>query len=59
MPAPRKVKDPRDIDSLTIVKLHHAKKKLERGFFTASSPEEYNAKADKLVREGVIEAEYL
>ncbi len=59
MPAPRKVKDPRDIDSLTIVKLHHAKKKLERGFFTASSPEEYDAKADRLVRDGVIEAEDL
>jgi 5-formaminoimidazole-4-carboxamide-1-(beta)-D-ribofuranosyl 5'-monophosphate synthetase len=59
MPAPRKVKDPSDIDRLTIVKLHHAKKKLERGFFTASSPQEYHAKAQKLIRDGVIEAEDL
>ena len=27
---------PEDINALSIVKLHHAKKKLERGFFTAS-----------------------
>jgi 5-formaminoimidazole-4-carboxamide-1-(beta)-D-ribofuranosyl 5'-monophosphate synthetase len=52
---PEKVKDPKDIDELCIVKLHHAKKKLERGFFTASSFEEYERKASDLVRGGIIE----
>lgn len=56
MPAPKKVKRPEDIDRLTIIKLHHAKKKLERGFFTASSFEEYQTKSQKLVKDGVIEA---
>jgi len=55
MPSPRKVKRPEDIRALTIVKLHHKQKKLERGFFTASTPEEYREKADKLIRDGVID----
>jgi 5-formaminoimidazole-4-carboxamide-1-(beta)-D-ribofuranosyl 5'-monophosphate synthetase len=59
LPAPKKVERPEDIDKLTIVKLHHAKKKLERGFFTASSFEEYQEKSAKLIKDGVIEAEYL
>jgi len=59
MPSPKKVKRPEDINKLTIVKLHHAKKKLERGFFTASSYEEYVAKSEKLIKDGVIEAESL
>lgn len=59
MPSPRKVKRPEDICALTIVKLHHKQKKLERGFFTASTPKEYREKADKLIRDGVIEEESL
>ncbi len=55
LPFPRKVSDPEEINSLTIVKLHHAKKKLERGFFTASSFKEYNEKSGKLIAQGVIE----
>ncbi|HLF16649.1 MAG TPA: DUF1246 domain-containing protein, partial [Candidatus Thermoplasmatota archaeon] len=45
LPFPRRIKEPEDIDRLAIVKLHHAKKKLERGFFTAASPKEFNQKA--------------
>lgn len=56
MPTPKKIKRPEDIKNLTIVKLHHAKKKLERGFFTASSFEEYQSKSGKLIQQGVIEA---
>jgi 5-formaminoimidazole-4-carboxamide-1-(beta)-D-ribofuranosyl 5'-monophosphate synthetase len=56
MPTPKKVRRPEDIENLTIVKLHHAKKKLERGFFTASSHEEYQRKSGKLIEQGVIEA---
>jgi 5-formaminoimidazole-4-carboxamide-1-(beta)-D-ribofuranosyl 5'-monophosphate synthetase len=59
LPFPPKVDSPDAIDRLVIVKLHHAKKKLERGFFTASTPEEYRAKADALLAQGVITAEDL
>lgn len=50
---------PQDIDSLSIIKLHHAKKKLERGFFTAASYEEYVEKSEQLIRQGVIDRECL
>jgi 5-formaminoimidazole-4-carboxamide-1-(beta)-D-ribofuranosyl 5'-monophosphate synthetase len=59
LPYPEKVNDPEDIDQLVVVKLHHAKKKLERGFFTAGSFEEYKKKAEQLIRQGVIEKENL
>ncbi|MCD6513052.1 MAG: formate--phosphoribosylaminoimidazolecarboxamide ligase family protein [Thermoplasmata archaeon] len=59
LPFPDKIEDPREINELVIVKLHHAVKKLERGFFTASSYEEYKEKADKLIRQGVITKEDL
>ncbi|MCG7844077.1 MAG: DUF1297 domain-containing protein, partial [Methanomassiliicoccales archaeon] len=55
MPSPRKVKRPEDICALTIVKLHHKQKKLERGFFTASTPQEFEEKSSKLIRDGVID----
>jgi 5-formaminoimidazole-4-carboxamide-1-(beta)-D-ribofuranosyl 5'-monophosphate synthetase len=54
LPYPRKIENPEDIDRLTIVKLHHAKKKLERGFFSASSYKEYKEKSDTLLKQGVI-----
>ncbi len=54
LPFPEKIEDPKDIDGLVIVKLHHKVKKLERGFFTASSAKEYREKSAKLVRQGVI-----
>jgi 5-formaminoimidazole-4-carboxamide-1-(beta)-D-ribofuranosyl 5'-monophosphate synthetase len=59
LPFPERVEDPRDIDRLVIVKLHHKKKKLERGFFTASSYEEYKNKSMKLVEQGVIDEQTL
>ena len=37
LPYPEAIEDPQDIDCLVIVKLHHAEKKLERGFFTCAS----------------------
>jgi len=54
LPFPEKVETPRDIDSLVIVKLHHARKKLERGFFTAASFKEYKEKSGLLLKQGVI-----
>ena len=40
LPYPEKIDSPEDIDCLVIVKLHHAQKKLERGFFTCASYQE-------------------
>ncbi len=59
LPFPKKIREPADIDRLAIVKLHHAKKKLERGFFTCASPKEFNAKATTLLKQGVIDKESL
>lgn len=59
LPFPKKIKEPADIDRLAIVKLHHAKKKLERGFFTCASPKEFNAKATTLLKQGVIDKDSL
>jgi 5-formaminoimidazole-4-carboxamide-1-(beta)-D-ribofuranosyl 5'-monophosphate synthetase len=44
-----------DIKELVMVKLPHAVKTLERGFFTASSYEEYCQKADTLLAQNVID----
>ncbi|RLF68897.1 MAG: 5-formaminoimidazole-4-carboxamide-1-(beta)-D-ribofuranosyl 5'-monophosphate synthetase [Thermoplasmata archaeon] len=59
LPYPEKIEDPRDINELVIVKLHHAVKKLERGFFTAASYKEYREKSEELIRQGVITEEDL
>ncbi|MGI0149624.1 MAG: formate--phosphoribosylaminoimidazolecarboxamide ligase family protein [Thermoplasmata archaeon] len=54
LPAPEKIADPRDIDGLSIVKLHHKVKKLERGFFTAATYKEFKDKSDALLKQNVI-----
>ena len=59
LPFPKPIKEPADIDRLAIVKLHHAQKKLERGFFTCASPKEFNAKATQLLKAGVIDKDSL
>ncbi len=59
LPFPEKIEDPKDIDGLAIVKLHHKVKKLERGFFTAASAKEYGEKSQKLLAQGVISKEDL
>jgi 5-formaminoimidazole-4-carboxamide-1-(beta)-D-ribofuranosyl 5'-monophosphate synthetase len=51
---PAAVPDPRSIDGLSIVKLPHATKRLERGFFTVATPEEFVRKRDALVKAGTI-----
>jgi 5-formaminoimidazole-4-carboxamide-1-(beta)-D-ribofuranosyl 5'-monophosphate synthetase len=47
---------PEAIDGLAIVKLPHATRRLERGFFTAASPGQFAAKRDALVAAGTIQA---
>lgn len=59
LPFPEKIKRPEDIDGLVIVKLPHAVKKLERGFFTASSYLEFKQKSEALMQQGVITREAL
>ena len=59
LPYPEKIKRPEDIDSLVMVKLPHAVKKLERGFFTAASHDEFKQKSDSLLKQGVITEEAL
>jgi len=55
LPYPEAIADPQDIDCLVIVKLHHAQKKLERGFFTCASYKEYVEKSEALLKEGTID----
>lgn len=55
MPFPPKIDGPDDIDGLAIVKLHHSQKPLERGFFTCATTAEFEEKAGKLVKQGVID----
>ena len=59
LPFPKKIEDPKDIDGLVIVKLHHKVKKLERGFFTAASYQEFRKKSRDLVFGNVISEEDL
>lgn len=53
---PKAVRAPEAIDRLSIVKLPHATRRLERGFFTAVSFEEYRRKADHLIARGTVAA---
>ncbi len=59
IPFPERIHDPKDIDSLAVVKLPHKVKKLERGFFTAASYDEYKKKAESLLKHNVITEEGL
>ncbi len=54
IPIPRPIGGPHSIDRLVMVKLPHAIRRLERGFFTASSFEEYRRKSDQLLAQGTI-----
>jgi 5-formaminoimidazole-4-carboxamide-1-(beta)-D-ribofuranosyl 5'-monophosphate synthetase len=56
---PRLFAGPAEIDRLVMVKAPHAKVGFERAFFLASSPQEYSAVSDGLIRDGVLTAEGL
>jgi 5-formaminoimidazole-4-carboxamide-1-(beta)-D-ribofuranosyl 5'-monophosphate synthetase len=58
MPFPEKL-EPKEIEGLAMVKLPHAVKRLERGFFTCSSYKEYKKNSELLVKQGVITEEDL
>jgi len=59
IPTPKVVKGPDGIDGLSMVKLPHATRRLERGFFTAATPAEYRTKVEQLVARGVVAREDL
>ncbi len=59
LPFPKKVEKPEDIDGLTIVKVHHKVKKLERGFFTVKDYDQFVEKSTELIQQGVIEEDFL
>jgi 5-formaminoimidazole-4-carboxamide-1-(beta)-D-ribofuranosyl 5'-monophosphate synthetase len=59
LPIPRAIAGPDRISGLSIVKLPHAQRRLERGFFTVASPEEYARKKAELLRSGTITEEDL
>jgi 5-formaminoimidazole-4-carboxamide-1-(beta)-D-ribofuranosyl 5'-monophosphate synthetase len=59
IPTPTRIPEPKGIDGLAIVKLPHAQKRLERGFFTVASPEEYERKSRYLLEQGTIRSDDL
>lgn len=59
MPFPQKVEIPEDIDGLTIIKVHHKVKKLERGFFTAKDYDQFVQKSEELIAQDVLEPDFL
>ncbi|MGI5964355.1 MAG: formate--phosphoribosylaminoimidazolecarboxamide ligase family protein [Candidatus Methanomethylophilaceae archaeon] len=59
LPFPKKVEKPEDINDLTIIKVHHKTKKLERGFFTVKDYDQFVQKSEELISQGVIEEDFL
>jgi 5-formaminoimidazole-4-carboxamide-1-(beta)-D-ribofuranosyl 5'-monophosphate synthetase len=59
LPFPERIDNPEDIDCLVMVKMPHKVKKLERGFFSAASFQEYQDKSQDLLRHDVITEETL
>ncbi len=51
---PIKFNSPNEIDRLVIVKVPEAKRKMERAFFYANSPEDFRTKAETRIGKGII-----
>ncbi len=56
---PKRFKSPDEIDRLVIVKVQEAKRKIERAFFTATSPDDYWKKAKDRIERKIITEEDL
>jgi 5-formaminoimidazole-4-carboxamide-1-(beta)-D-ribofuranosyl 5'-monophosphate synthetase len=56
---PRTFKSPEEIDCLAIVKVSEKERAIERAFFYASNPEEYQKKASERIKKGIITPEAL
>ena len=59
IPHPRIFNDPSEIDCLVLVKAPEAARGFERAFFLASSPREFEEKAEELIRKGLLTREGL
>ena len=53
---PKTFSSPDEIDRLTIVKVAERERSIERAFFYASSPKEYQKKASERIEKGIINA---
>jgi len=51
---PKRFSSPEEIDRLVIVKVPEAKRKIERAFFYASDPKDYQAKSEERIKKGVV-----
>jgi 5-formaminoimidazole-4-carboxamide-1-(beta)-D-ribofuranosyl 5'-monophosphate synthetase len=56
---PKTFKSPEEIDRLTIVKVPEKQRTIERAFFYASSPKEFEEQAEKRIKKGIITRESL
>jgi 5-formaminoimidazole-4-carboxamide-1-(beta)-D-ribofuranosyl 5'-monophosphate synthetase len=56
---PKKFRSPSEIDTLAIVKVQEAKRKIERAFFTAVNEEDFHKKAEERIARGIIRREDL
>ena len=56
---PKTFKSPNEIDRLAIVKVPEKQRTIERAFFYASSPEEFEKTAQKRIQQGIITADAL
>jgi 5-formaminoimidazole-4-carboxamide-1-(beta)-D-ribofuranosyl 5'-monophosphate synthetase len=56
---PKTFKSPGEIDRLAIIKVPERERAIERAFFYASSPEEYEMTAQKRIKQGIIAPEAL
>ncbi len=56
---PKTFKSPSEIDRLVIVKVPEKERAIERAFFYASNPEEYEKTAQKRIEQGIITREAL
>jgi 5-formaminoimidazole-4-carboxamide-1-(beta)-D-ribofuranosyl 5'-monophosphate synthetase len=56
---PKALKSPSEIDRLVIVKVAEKERAIERAFFYASSPEEYEKKSRERIKKGIITKEAL
>ncbi|MEM3897909.1 MAG: DUF1246 domain-containing protein, partial [Nitrososphaerota archaeon] len=59
IPHPRIFRDPSEIDGLALVKAPEAARGFERAFFLASSPREFEEKAEDLIRKRALTREGL
>ena len=56
---PKAFKSPKDIDCPVIIKVPEKGRTIERAFFYASTPEEYELEAEKRIKSGIITREAL